>query len=238
MQKHVHEKGSDLPEGVYDVDYYIGRQTKRQLVYRLRRRTDEVEAALRKYGEGHLETIIDVGTADGLMVEELRRRLGDLRFVGLDRSLPLLNARHDGAFLKIYGDAQILPFASGVADAIVATAIIEHLPEPEDMIRECARVLRPGGLIVETTPEPTMEHLASLLGVLKESGHQHTFNIKQLRQMFSANGFEIVDSHKFMFSPIGFPGEKLIERLFGPLGLRLVMANQLLVGRRRQHVQA
>ena len=50
-------------------------------------------------------------------------------------------------------------------------------------------------------------------------------------------GFEIVDSHKFMFSHIAFPGEKLIERLFGPLGLRLVMANQLLVGRRKQHVK-
>ena len=56
-----------------------------------------------------------------------------------------------------------------MADAILATAIIEHIPEPEVMVRECARVLRPGGLRVETTPEPTMEQLASLLGVLKES---------------------------------------------------------------------
>jgi len=35
-----------------------------------------------------------------------------------------------------------------------------------------------------------------------------------------------------MFSPIGFPAEKTIEKIFGPLGLRLVMANQLLVARR------
>lgn len=33
-------------------------------------------------------------------------------------------------------------------------------------------------------------------------------------------------------SPIGFPGEKTIEKLFGPLGLSLVMANQLLVARK------
>mgnify|MGYP001589081793 FL=1 len=81
------------------------------------------------------------------------------------------------------------------------------------------------------------ERLASKLGVPKEAGHQHTFNLEQLRQMFSDNGFDILDSYKFMFSPIGFPGEKLIERLFGPLGLRLLMANQLLVGRRRRVVQ-
>jgi hypothetical protein len=34
-----------------------------------------------------------------------------------------------------------------------------------------------------------------------------------------------------MFSPVGFPAERMIERVFGPLGLRLVMANQIAVGR-------
>ena len=94
MQQSIHKDGTSLPESVYDADHYIGRQTKRQLIYRLRRRTDEVEAVLRKYGESPLGTIIAVDTADGLIVDELQRRLGDLRFIGLDRSLPLLKAWH------------------------------------------------------------------------------------------------------------------------------------------------
>ena len=57
-------------------------------------------------------------------------------------------------------------------------------------------------------------------------------NLKQLSQMARENQFEVVEAKKFMFSPIGFPAEKTIEKIFGPLGLRLVMANQLLVARK------
>ena len=88
---HSHDDGH-LPHGVYDVDYYHGRQKKKQLVYRLKRRTDEVERALRTYNDGQLKNIVDVGTADGLMMENLRQRMGQLHFVGIDYSIGLLKA--------------------------------------------------------------------------------------------------------------------------------------------------
>lgn len=230
---HNHSHGNgDLPHGVYDVDYYHGRQKKRQLVYRLRRRTDEVERALRTYTQGSLKTIVDVGTADGLMMENLRRRMGSLTLIGIDYSINLLKAVDLPSVHKIQADALHLPVQSGTADAVVATAIIEHVPDPPKMMVECGRVLRKGGLLVITTPAPFMEKVASALGIWKEGGHDTTLNLKQLTEMASANGFEIMESSKFMFSPIGFPAEKTIEKIFGPLGLRLVMANQLLVARR------
>ena len=74
--------------------------------------------------------------------------------------------------------------------------------------------------------------MASALGILKEAGHHETLNLKKLRNLATSNGFTIAEAKHFMFSPIGFPAEKTIEKIFGPLGLRLVMANQLLVARR------
>ena len=50
--------------------------------------------------------------------------------------------------------------------------------------------------------------------------------------MLENKGFQIVEKKKFMFSPIGFPAEKIIEKIFGPLGLKLIMANQLVISRR------
>jgi hypothetical protein len=50
--------------------------------------------------------------------------------------------------------------------------------------------------------------------------------------MARENGYTVLEQTKFMFSPVGFPAEKTIEKIFGPFGLRLVMANQLLVARR------
>jgi SAM-dependent methyltransferase len=229
---HSHPHIEGAPEGVYDIDYYHGRQKKKQLVYRLQRRTDEVERALRTYTTGPLNIVLDVGTADALMLDNLRNRIGPLKYLGFDWSLDLLKARPLEGIWKARADALKLPVKSGVADAVVATAVIEHLESPIGMMKECARVLRTGGLLIVTTPAPFMEKVASALGIWKEGGHQETLNLKKLRKMALESGFTVAEAKKFMFSPIGFPAEKTIEKIFGPLGLNLVMANQLLVARK------
>jgi SAM-dependent methyltransferase len=220
------------PLGVYDVDYYAGRQRSPQLVYRLRRRTDEVEAALRRYVTGELRCLVDVGTADSLMLDELQRRLGDLTMVGLDLGLALLRCNPNSIAHKVQADALWLPLAPNCADAVVATAIIEHVPDARRMLRECGRVLRADGVAVLTTPAPLMEDIASRLGILKDPDHYETYNLRQLRAMAEAEGLQVLEARKFMFSPVGFPAEEVIERVFGPLGLSLVMANQLLILRK------
>lgn len=229
---HEHSHAHEAPDGVYDIDYYEGRHKKLQLIYRLRRRTDEVERALRSYTKGPLKTIVDLGTADALMLRNLRERMGPMSFLGIDWSLDLLKAQKLDGINKARGDVLKVPVRSGAADAVIATAVIEHVEDPLGMMKECARVLRPDGLVIITTPAPLMEKISSAIGLLKEAGHHMTLNLKQLRQMAEQAGFTVMEASKFMFSPIGFPAEKTIEKIFGPLGLRLVMANQLLVARR------
>jgi ubiquinone/menaquinone biosynthesis C-methylase UbiE len=223
----------ELPFGVYGIDYFIGRQSKPQLIYRLRRRTDEVAEALQHYTEGPLRTVVDVGTADGLMLDLLRKRMPAVTFLGFDLSLELLRANNTNGILKSQSDALQMPIRTGSADAAIATAIIEHVPDPDAMLRECARMLRPGGLLVITTPDPLMEQISSRIGLLKEAGHQETLNLAQLCERSEAAGFQVMDAKKFMFSPVGFPAEKLIERGMRTAKLDLVMANQLVVVRKR-----
>ena len=231
-EKDPHAK--TLRSGVYGIDYYEGRKTKAQLIYRLRRRTDEVDRCLRAYSEGNLRVIVDIGTADGLMLESLHLRFPGTRFYGIDASYHLLHARprQPEVCMKIMSNASQLPFPDHRVDAIIATAVIEHVPNASHMLQECQRILRPNGILVLTTPSPMMERIASAIGILKEAGHQQTYRLRELTQLISSHGFRITEARKFMFSPIGFPAEKSIERILGPLGLDLLMANQLVAARR------
>jgi ubiquinone/menaquinone biosynthesis C-methylase UbiE len=45
-----------------------------------------------------------------------------------------------------------LPFGSASVDAVVAASVLEYLQQPSAALGECARVLRPGGVMVCTVP--------------------------------------------------------------------------------------
>jgi SAM-dependent methyltransferase len=46
-----------------------------------------------------------------------------------------------------------LPFAPGRLDAVIAASVLEYVPDPSAVLRECARVLKPGGSLVCTVPD-------------------------------------------------------------------------------------
>ncbi len=52
----------------------------------------------------------------------------------------------------VQANLDALPLRSGAADAVISCQVIEHLWDLPRFLRECRRVLRPGGAIVVTTP--------------------------------------------------------------------------------------
>jgi SAM-dependent methyltransferase len=51
----------------------------------------------------------------------------------------------------VVGDAHWLPFKTGAFDLIISTEMLEHTLEPQRIIDEIRRVLRPGGRVLLTT---------------------------------------------------------------------------------------
>jgi 2-polyprenyl-3-methyl-5-hydroxy-6-metoxy-1,4-benzoquinol methylase len=52
------------------------------------------------------------------------------------------------------GDAQATNLPDGAYDMVVSLDVVEHLPQPERFFEEAFRVLRPGGLLYFSTPNP------------------------------------------------------------------------------------
>jgi ubiquinone/menaquinone biosynthesis C-methylase UbiE len=74
--------------------------------------------------------------------------------IGVDISKSMLQrastAAPDGWLIE--GDLRALPLAQGSVDLAICSLVLCHLPEIESALRELARVLRPGGVLVVSDP--------------------------------------------------------------------------------------
>jgi 2-polyprenyl-6-hydroxyphenyl methylase/3-demethylubiquinone-9 3-methyltransferase len=92
--------------------------------------------------------VLDIGCGAGFLSNHLAG-LGH-RVTGIDASGESLEvaARHDPTRTVRYdhGDALALPYADRAFDVVCAMDFLEHVEDPDRVIGEAARVLRPGGL--------------------------------------------------------------------------------------------
>ncbi len=130
-------------------------------------------------------TIIDVGCGTGATLAAL----DDLGMaVGIDRSPQALHyCQRRGLKRLLLATAEALPLGSQVADVVLALDILEHIRDDGATVRELARLLRPGGLLIVTVPavpELWSEHDEAL-------DHLRRYRAKRLRHILARAGFRI-----------------------------------------------
>ena len=119
-----------------------------------------------------------------------------------------------------FGSAYQLPFQSESVDSVLCTAVLEHLEEPEQALRECHRVLAKGGVAIYTVP--FIWHLH------EEPRDFYRFSKYGLRYLFEKADFEILELQALSGFWVTF-GQLLVYNLYranrGPLRrLRIVDA--------------
>jgi SAM-dependent methyltransferase len=114
-------------------------------------------AAIAEAGLPRDGVVLDIGCGTGRALPALREAVGPHGTVIAADLTPemlrqaCLHGRSAHAVLVI-ADARQLPLADASVDAVFAAGLISHLPNPEDGLRQLARVTRPGGLLIVFHP--------------------------------------------------------------------------------------
>jgi SAM-dependent methyltransferase len=151
---------------------------------------EERLAAMRDMIPGDLDAVLDLGCRDGALASAIG--LPSERVVGADIDHEALLAALDrGALLPCRADLWgPLPFRSDSFDLVLAGEIVEHVPFPDDLVAEIARVLCSGGRVVGSVP--------------------NAFRLKNRLSFLAGSWFDVDPTHLRHFSPGSLRG--LLDR--------------------------
>jgi SAM-dependent methyltransferase len=111
-----------------------------------------------------------------------RNALKNVRYFGVDAAWGDENWNYSR--IDVVGRIEYLPFPADKFDAVICTEVLEHVPEPQQVLDELYRILKPGGIICLTTPQGW--------GVHQEPYDYFRFTCYGLSYLFEKSGFKVI----------------------------------------------
>ncbi|MCL5998846.1 MAG: methyltransferase domain-containing protein [Chloroflexi bacterium] len=157
--------------------------------------------------------MLDFGCGDGMFTDAV---FGKQRGIyGCDiASGELPSARDSGVYARgvQFADGHALPYRDNTFGSCYSNSVIEHIPDPQNVLPELARVLRPGGILVLTVPSNRFHSLldgvrhapskeaakAYEAHVDKLFAHHHYHDADEWRVLLQACGLRLTHAHYYV----------------------------------------
>jgi SAM-dependent methyltransferase len=141
--------------------------------------------------------VLDVGARDG----GLKAYLPDgVRYQGVE-----IAPEFAGPDVLTHDVSQGLPFNDDSYDFVFCIEVLEHVPNPFGALTEMHRVLRPGGVLVVSVPNPyhVKELVWNLLRIPDRQGHIYGWTRQTMTKLGEMNGFRLTASGgTYLYPPI------------------------------------
>ncbi|STX28320.1 3-demethylubiquinone-9 3-methyltransferase [Legionella beliardensis] len=164
------------------------------------------------------KTILDVGCGGGILSEAMAREDAVITGIDAEESAIEVALKHASLnHLKInYCCIPIESYEATSFDMITCMEMLEHVSEPQYVIKHCARLLKPGGLLFLSTINRTLKaYMAAiiaaeyLLRLLPQQTHDYNKFIKpaELALMVRAEGLELIGLKGMSYNPLNRSGQ-------------------------------
>jgi malonyl-CoA O-methyltransferase len=166
--------------------------------------------------------VIDVGAGTGRGTALLKKRYPRSDVIAVDQALPMLRAAKQHTrwlkpFQRLCGEATALPLADQSVDVLHSNLCFQWIDDLQALFGECARVLKPGGLLAFSTFGPdTLKELRAAWAEADQQPHVSRFlDMHDVGDAVLAAGLRdpVLDVHRYTLT-YSEP-RKLLEELQG-----------------------
>jgi methionine biosynthesis protein MetW len=156
---------------------------------------------------GYSNTVLDVGCSSGYLGDMLMGN-GNIMY-GVDGNQEAIaEARKKyKETLCLNFNTDPIPFSKEMFDVIVFADVLEHLLYPEEVLKQCVDMLKPGGRIIVSLPNVALWRVRLNLlfgcfdyadyGVLDRT-HLHLYTFKTAKELVEKCGLKVISNHGAM----------------------------------------
>ncbi|MBM4339267.1 MAG: class I SAM-dependent methyltransferase [Deltaproteobacteria bacterium] len=165
--------------------------------------------------------LLDIGAGFGFFLSEMKERGWEV--AGVEISQKALAYARDVLRLTVHeGPLEKIGFPESGFDVVSGFYVIEHLPQPIEFLKECYRILKPGGLLLLRYP-----HTSPIKSFLRFIGfenrlydlpaHLSDFSPEMIQQCLKKAGFKEWKHLIGGYTHPREPGKKIASFVFGNL---------------------
>jgi SAM-dependent methyltransferase len=143
-----------------------------------------LDAELETNGAASMRRVLDLGGGAGNMAHHLAH-YGEVTSIEYNpRPIPIAQQR---GVTTAQGSGDALPFPDATFDLVALLDTVEHIPDELGVFAECARVLKPGGVLLVTVP--AYMWLWSYNDEI--NAHQRRYTVDELRLKLELSGLRV-----------------------------------------------